>query len=236
MSVLPLVSIVTPTLDRVEFLRRTTTSITQQTYPNIEHIVIDGGSTDGTQKMLAQLEREYALRWLSEPDDGMYSAINKGLGMARGDIVAYLNSDDLYFPWSVEVVVAAFEAHPEADFVYGDALSVDDETGRQQPYWMYPPNADYLKRVGIIAQPSVFWRRSAMEALGPFDESLKYVADCDYWMRATASHTFVKVNEFLSVERDHTGTIRESQAPILWPELDMVRSRYVKLSGPPTYG
>ena len=159
---LPLVSIVTPTWNRASLLAKTIASVRAQMYTNIEHIVVDGDSTDGTKALLAGLESKYPLRWVSEPDDGMYAAINKGLKMAKGGIVAYLNSDDLYFPWTLDVVVDAFQAHPAADFIYGDALSVDDLSGRQAPYWMLPPNADYIKRVGFFAQPSVFWGRSAM--------------------------------------------------------------------------
>ena len=94
----PLFSIVTPTLNRRELLEWTLRSIRGQSYPDLEHVVVDGGSTDGTLALLAEFEGTYPLRWISEPDGGMYNAINKGLRMASGDILAYLNSDDLYFP------------------------------------------------------------------------------------------------------------------------------------------
>jgi hypothetical protein len=94
-----------------------------------------------------------------------------------------------------------------------------------------PFDLDFIRRFGFLAQPTVFWRREAFEKLGPFDEGLRYVADCDYWMRAGASHRFAKVDEFLAVERNHGATLREMQADELWPELSSVRSRYVRMGG-----
>jgi len=226
----PLVSIVTPTLNRAELLRHTIHSLRQQDYPNIEHVIVDGGSTDGTLSLLAEHEGTYPLRWISEPDGGMYNAVNKGLAMARGDILAYLNSDDLYFPWTVDVAVRAFERDPTADLVFGDLLKVDDATGRQEFFWSPPFDLDFVRRSGFIGQATVFWRRHVLESEGPFDESLRYVADCDYWMRVGARRRMVKVNEFLAIERNHGETLRATQAAV-WTELGAVRERYVSMSG-----
>jgi glycosyltransferase involved in cell wall biosynthesis len=223
---------VTPTLNRVDLLRRTIDSLRAQTFGDYEHIVVDGGSSDGTQAMLSSLEGAYPLRWISEPDTGMYNAINKGLAMARGEVLTYLNSDDLYFPWTLHVVLAEFDRHPSADFVYGDALNIDDETGVRRMYWQFPFHRDTIRRTGFLAQPTVFWRRRAGEMLGGFDESLRYVADCDYWMRGASRCTFSKVNELLAVERNHAGTLRATGTRALIDELDRVRSRYVLLRGP----
>src|SRR5690349_9655830 len=104
----PLVSIVTPSLNRVDLIESTLRSVRSQSYPNVEHIVVDGGSTDGTLEVLRRYEGTYGLRWMSEPDQGMYDAINKGLAMARGEILAYLNTDDLYLPWTIDTVVSTF--------------------------------------------------------------------------------------------------------------------------------
>jgi glycosyltransferase involved in cell wall biosynthesis len=227
----PLVSIVTPTYQRADLLRHTMASVRRQTYPHIEHIVVDGASTDETLDVLRSAEGTYPLRWASEPDEGMYQAINKGLSMAKGEILAYLNSDDLYFPWTVKTVVDAFLRHPAAGFVYGDALAINDEDGRTDLYLMLPYDLDFIRRVGFLAQPAVFWRRSTFEDVGPFDERLRFVADCDYWMRAGARHRFVKVNEFLAIERNHGATLREVQGSKLWPELTEARSRYVRMVG-----
>jgi len=229
----PLVSIVTPTLNQGRFIEATIRSIKTQSYDRFEHIVVDGGSTDETLEILRRHEGTYPLRWLSEPDRGMYEAVNKGMRLASGDILAYLNSDDLYFPWTLEAAVAAFDRHRDADFVFGDALVIDDASGRQDFYWTLPFNLDYIRRYGFLAQPTVFWRQAAFAAIGPFDESLRYVADCDYWMRAGALHKFLKLNEFLAVERNHSSTLRESEGSGVWGELEKVRSRYVLQEGRP---
>jgi glycosyltransferase involved in cell wall biosynthesis len=231
-SDMPLVSIVTPTYNRKPYLRWTINSLRNQTYPNIEHIVVDGASTDGTLDLLREVEPTYRMRWTSGPDAGMYHAINAGLAEATGEILAYLNSDDLYFPWTVQTIVDAFQANPEADFIYGDAIAVDDETGNTIVYWMMPFDLDFIQRMGFLAQPAVFWRRRAFEAIGPFDASLRYIADCEYWMRAGATHKFVKVDEFVAVERLHRTTLREAVGGPLWRELADARSRYVILTGP----
>ena len=240
---MPLVSIVTPTKDRGDLLEWTLRSVRRQTYRNFEHIVVDGGSTDGTLDLLREFGGTYPLRWISEPDPGMYHAINKGLRMSQGDIVAYLNSDDLYFPWTLEVIVEAFAKRPWADLIYGDALNVDDDTGATRLYWMLPFDLDYIRRFRCLLQPAVFWRRGVLDRVGYFDESIKLVADCDYWMRAGASCRFAKVNEFLAIERDHAATLRETMARAAGAphprgsdegyrdELVRVRSRYVLLEG-----
>lgn len=227
----PRVSIVTPTLSQGAFIEATIRSIKTQTYDRYEHIVVDGGSKDGTLAILRSHEGTYSMGWTSEPDRGMYDAVNKGMRQASGDILCYLNSDDLYFPWTLEVVVRAFDRHPDADFVFGDALGIDDESGRRRMYWQPPFRRDFVCRTGFLAQPAVFWRRSVYDELGPFDASLRFVADCDYWMRASATHRFHKINELVAVERDHGGTLRTTSGVDLARELAEVRSRYVSLTG-----
>jgi glycosyltransferase involved in cell wall biosynthesis len=227
----PLVSIVTPTLNQGDFIQHTLRSVVSQTYTNVEHIVIDGGSTDSTLEILRNLGNTPRLQWTSGPDAGMYDAINKGLALAKGDIVAYLNSDDLYLPWTLDVVVEAFARRPDVDFVFGDFLQVDETTGRRRLMWQMPFDLDYVRRAGFLAQPAVFWRRAAYELLGGFDTSLRFVADCDYWMRAGSSHRFLKVNEVLAVDREQAASLRQTGADALDRELRNVRSRYVTLEG-----
>ena len=228
----PLVSIVTPTLNQGQFIEATINSIQAQTYRHFEHIVIDGGSTDDTLDILRRHEGSYPMRWLSEPDRGMYDAVNKGMRLASGEILAYLNSDDLYFPWTLSTVIEGFRRHPDAGLVYGDALKIENETGHQDFYLTPPFSLDWVQRVGFLVQPTVFWTRAVWDVVGPFDESLRYVADCDYWMRAGSRCRFAKINEFLAIERDHESSLRESARLGLSRELERVRSRYVVLSGP----
>jgi glycosyltransferase involved in cell wall biosynthesis len=229
----PLVSIVTPTLNQGRFIEQTLRSLETQTYRNFEHIVVDGESTDETLDILRRHEGGYPMRWTSEPDAGMYDAINKGMSRASGDILAYLNSDDLYFPWTLEVIVSEFNRHPDADFVFGDALAINDETGQQDVYWMPPFDLADIRTTGLLTQPAVFWRKAVLDEEGPFDTSLRYVADCEFWMRAGARKRFHKVDEFLAIERRHGATLRESTDGAVWAELVSVRARYQR---PSTWG
>jgi glycosyltransferase involved in cell wall biosynthesis len=231
MTEVPRVSIVTPTWNRAALLEQTIASIRAQSFTDYEHIVVDGASTDDTSELLSRIEGDYPVTWRSEPDHGMYDAINKGMALARGEILAYLNSDDLYFPWTLDVVVRTFDRHPDVDFVFGDALGIDDETGSRRLYWQLPFHRDWVCRSGFLAQPAVFWRRRAWEDAGPFEQSLRFVADCDFWMRASLGHRFHKVNEFLAIERDHGATLRSTSQDALERELREVRSRYVSLGG-----
>jgi glycosyltransferase involved in cell wall biosynthesis len=225
------VTVVTPALNRAQMLERTVQSIRAQSYPYVEHIVVDGGSTDGTVEMLRRHEGSYSLRWISEPDDGMYSAINKGLRRGSGDIQAYLNSDDLYFPWSLDVVVKAFARHPEVDVVFGDVLDIDDPTGHSRVAWNLPFNLDYLRRTGFMWQPGVFWRRSVFVAAAGFDERIRYGADLEFWLRLGAQgRRFLKVNEVLAVARQHPETLSLKHLPRVIQELAEIRAKHAPRS------
>lgn len=179
----PLVSIVTPSYNQAKFLRATIESVLGQTYPNIEYIVIDGGSTDGSVDLI----REYADRlayWVSEPDQGQTDAINKGFAKASGQYMAWLNSDDTYEPEAVAEAVAFLQAHPEVGLVYGDANFID-EHGR--PIGRFPAaQTDYqrLRRGYVhIPQQSAFWRAELWQQVGPLDPQMYFAMDYDLWVR-----------------------------------------------------
>ena len=225
MSEKPLVSIVTPSYNQGQFIEETILSVKNQDYPNIEHIIVDGGSTDNTLEILKKYEGTYNMRWISEPDDGMYQAINKGLRIAQGEIMAYLNSDDLYLPWTVATVALYFQSNPDVDLVYGDMLGLN--TNGKLVLRFYPPlNLGYIERTGFLGQPTVFWQKKVFEYLKGFDETLKFVADCDYWMKAGRIFTARKINEFLAIERDHPQAKRFAQHDSLKEELQRVCARY----------
>jgi glycosyltransferase involved in cell wall biosynthesis len=223
---LPLVSIVTPTLQRVDYLERTLRSVRAQTYPNVEHIVVDGGSTDGTLELLERYAETYNLRWISEPDRGMYDAVNKGLRMAAGEILAYLNSDDLYFPWTVDVVVEALEEHPEADVVYGDAIRVDEIHQWVVPVFMPPFSTLATAAYGSLLQPVVFLRSQVFDTLGGFDDEFAYVADMDFWLRAAPRFKFLRIAEFLALEQRHVGMLSETRRSEMAAEDVRMRMAY----------
>jgi glycosyltransferase involved in cell wall biosynthesis len=226
----PLVSVVTPSLNQAPYILQTVRSVRDQSYEDIEHIVVDGGSTDGTVEILAGLEGSSLFRWTSEPDRGMYDAINKGLESATGDILAYLNSDDLYVPWAVERIVDFFANHPEADLVYGDYIRLDVE-GREMLLLQPPYNAPYIRRSGYIPQPTTFWRREVWEAIGPFDSTLFFVGDCDYWIRVGRRFGIVKLDEVLAYDRIQSGAKRSTNDEGVRTELDRVRKRYRPAGG-----
>jgi glycosyltransferase involved in cell wall biosynthesis len=228
----PTVTIVTPSLNRADLLGRAIASVAAQRYQAIEHIVVDGGSTDGTLALLAECEARCGTRWISEPDAGMYNAINKGMSMATGEILAYLNTDDLYFPWTVEVAVETLLAHPSAGIVYGDIAHADTETGRGKLRLYAPFSLGYLVRSAFIGQPTAFWRRRVLEELNGFDERLRFVADCDFWMRAGKQFEMVKVDEILAVDGSHAGTLRATHRRQLFRELRSVRRANGAETGP----
>ena len=179
----PLVSIITPSLNQRRFIEATIDSVLSQDYPRIEYIVVDGGSTDGTLEVLAKYDGR--LQWISEPDRGQSDAINKGFRRAKGEILAWLNSDDTYMPGAVRSAVGHLAAHPDCAMVYGDGNLIDEEgrvTGRfpaTEPFdlWRLVYVLDY------ILQQSAFFRREAVEAVGYVDERLHWGMDWDLFIK-----------------------------------------------------
>lgn len=204
------VSVITPSFNRARFLRKNLDSVMGQKYPDLEHIVIDGGSSDDTLSILKEYEGRYNIKYVSRTDRGMYYAINDGIGMASGEIVAYLNTDDFYFSWSVTRAVEEFERNTELDMVYGDSLVQDVRIG-QEFLNIYASHRRYwLKHGGILCQPTVFLRRRVFEKIGQFNVDYKYLADCEFWQRLNRSGLKIrKIDEFLAIESNHEGTLRE---------------------------
>ena len=174
------VSIITPTYNDAKYIRGTIESVLSQTSGPVEHIIVDGGSTDGTIDLLESYPH---LRWVTAPDNGMYDAINKGIRMASGDVVAYLNADDRYHDHSVQAVVDAFARNPDLDFVYGACTYIDEQERtlfvmRPLPYaW-----AKYSLRL-LWPQPSWFWKKTIHDRVGLFDDTLRCTADADFMRR-----------------------------------------------------
>ena len=202
---LPLVTVVTPSFNQGRFIRETIESVLKQDYPRIEYLVMDGGSTDETLSIL----HEYSdrLRWVSEPDRGQAHAINKGWRQATGSIVAYLNSDDVYLPGAVTHAVGALQAHPDAAAVYGEGYHVDEAGAILERYPTESFDADRLREICFICQPTVFLRREAVDRAGYLDESLRYCMDYDLWIRlARAGKSFTHTPQYLASTRLHADT------------------------------
>ncbi len=180
----PRISIITPSFNQARFLEATIRSVLDQGYDNLEYIVVDGGSTDGSVEIIKRHADRLAF-WCSEADVGHGNALNKGLRHATGEIIAWLNSDDVYWPWTLAAVAEIFEAHPDVNWITGFGMTLD-EKGRivglsQRQVNIY----DYLLgRYEWIQQEGTFWRRSLWEAAGSFvNESYHFMVDGELWTR-----------------------------------------------------
>lgn len=178
----PLVSIVTPSFNQSVYLRQTMLSVLEQDYPNIEYLVADGGSADGSLEIIKEFEPRLAW-WCSEKDQGQADAINKGLRRSRGEIVAWLNSDDLYLPGVIREAVDTFARHPGASMVHGDVFAIN-EKGRIINRIRYGNwGLTGLMCFRIIGQPAVFMRREALEKAGDLDLDYHFLLDHHLWLR-----------------------------------------------------
>lgn len=177
------VSIIAPVYNSAEFIEESIQSVLNQTYPKIEYIIMDAGSTDGT----VEIAQRYAdrLTIISEPDNGQSDAINKGWKRATGDVLTWLNGDDLYLPDTVENAVNYLTQHPDTMWLYGDAQFLyEDGTPGNFRYPILPWDYNKLLTFGCyISQPSVFLRREVIERFGYLDESLHFGMDYEYWLR-----------------------------------------------------
>lgn len=225
----PRISIIIPTLNQGKFIKQTLESIISQDYPNIEIIVMDGGSRDGTIEILKSFDKrlkindasfskaseckqksKISFKWESKKDKGQADAINKGLRLAKGDIVAYINSDDFYYPQTFKIVAKYFILHPKTMWTSGDYRIVDGfgKTIHEPIRWYKKifrmlPLSFVLPVLNPIAQPSTFWRRKVFERVGFFDESLLYTFDYDYWFRILQRYPLTALPDILSAFRIH---------------------------------
>jgi glycosyltransferase involved in cell wall biosynthesis len=227
----PRITIVTPSFNQARYLRDTLQSIHIQSYPNLEHIVIDGGSTDGSVEVI----RDYAdvlSYWVSEPDAGQTDALIKGFSRATGDILGWLNSDDLFEKETLFEVAEFFTSHTGTEFAYGDSTWIDD-TGlvikqkREHPFnryiWLYDHN--------FIPQPSAFFTRDIYQRVGGLNPSFDLAMDADLWIRFAEITTPRHVRKYWSRMRFYPGqknTRLRRQSRI---EGGRIRARYVKSSG-----
>ncbi len=164
----------------------------------------------------------------------MYDAVNKGLDMAQGDVLAYVNSDDLYLPWTVDV--AARSLGRGVDVLYGDLAVVAQKRVGHRFFIQYYPRFDrkHFTYEGALGQPSVFWTRSVTDRIGSFDPSYRLIGDCEYWLRAARSGMKLQhVSEVLAIQMEHGGTLRTKHPELLEREWATLRGSYSDWAGPP---
>lgn len=233
-------TIITPSYNSARYLAETMESVLfQEGDFAIDYFVADGGSVDGSVELIRRYADRVAsrdlptrcakvsMRWISEPDQGQTDAINKGLRRATGDIVSYINSDDLYCPRAFQRVADGFSAHPEVDFVHGDG-DVVDASGLLQWEWLsrsydYSVLTTYYflwnTITNYILQPATFWRRTVTDRIGYLDESFHYAMDLEYWVRAgQAGLKFRHIPVKLAMLRDMPGTKSQSSPTVFWQD------------------
>ena len=193
------VSVITPSFNQGKYIERTIESVLNQRISELEYIVMDGGSTDQTVDILKKYDS--VLEWRSEKDNGQTDAVNKGLRLAKGDIIGWLNSDDIYYPNAIRAVLDVFEKNPDINVVYGNAYHIREDDSIIEEYYTEEYSYERLKEVCYICQPAVFFRKCLVDKYGYLDETLQYCMDYDYWLRLGKSERFYHLPVFIAGSR-----------------------------------
>lgn len=228
----PRISIVTPSFNQSVFLERTILSVLNQNYPNLEYIIIDGGSTDGSVDIIKRYS-EYLSYWVSEKDKGQAEAINKGFKLATGDILAWLNSDDLYLPDCLLKVGSGFVRNRTIGFIYGHSLLIDkDDNSIRYLYSIPQTYHSYIYDGGNVFQGAVFWRKEIFCKHGMLDESLEFAMEYKLFDSFFKYERGAFVNDVLAAFRIHAAAKSSTIAHIGSTELARIRGkRFGILSG-----
>lgn len=197
------ISVITPSYNQGQFIEQTIKSVLTQCISNLQYLIIDGKSSDNTVSVLNKYNEK--IEWLSEKDSGQANALNKGFKLATGEIIGWLNSDDIYFPGTLSAVLDFFRNNPDVDILYGDADHIDENN---QSISRYPTEKWNIKRFMdhcFLSQPAVFFRRKLFDEFGFLDENLQFCMDYEFWLRlATGGARFYHYPKLLSATRLHS--------------------------------
>jgi len=222
----PKITVVTPSYNQGEYIEETIRSVLLQGYPNLEYIIMDGGSTDQTVEIIKKYET-WVDYWISEPDKGQSHAINKGFERASGEILAWINSDDFYAQGAFAHIAKQFIEVGEPMLLYGDCDEID-EHGVQTGHYSSPFEGleSLLIQKGFIPQPASFFSKAMLEDIGFLNESLRYAMDCDLWIRIAECYMIRHIPKTYASFRIHTGSKTGAELPLMLKEHREVVSKY----------
>ena len=222
----PKISIITPSFNQGEFIEETIRSVLLQGYPNLEYIIVDGGSTDQTVQIIKKYE-PWISSWVSEPDHGQTHALNKGFQKATGEIVAWMNSDDYYAKGAFQCIAQVFVDHEKPLLLYGDCNEVNEDGVLTKHYSSpYEGVNSLVIQKGFIPQPASFFHKQLIEEVGYLDESLRYAMDCDLWIKIAQSHDVLHIKQTLANFRIHSASKTEMDLPKMLAEHEAVVRKY----------
>ncbi len=201
----PKISVITPSFNQGQFLEQTMLSVLNQDYPNLEYVIIDGGSTDNSVDIIKRYENRLTY-WVSERDKGQSDALNKGFKLATGDLIGWLNSDDLYVKNSLFNMAKAFKKFPDVDLIYGNNYNIDEKSNIIKVSYALPYIPLVYKLGGLFfCQPASFFKESVFNKVGYLNERIHYSMDIDFFYRMLkCGSKFKHINEFIAKFRYHS--------------------------------
>ncbi len=225
------ITIITPSFNQVDFIEQSIKSVVNQSYKNIEYLILDGGSTDGSVDIIKKYAKKYPdiIKWQSKKDKGQVDALNLGLKMATGDIIAYINSDDYYLPGAFQIVIKEFKKKPSAQWLVGNCKVTDKRlswTFKLKHLIPIEKSKSWLFLSNWINQPAVFLRKDLVKQVGNFDSKYNYAFDYDYWLRCQQISLPLRLKQNLATFRVHGSSKSSSGYQKQFKEDYLVAKKY----------